>query len=227
MEQVSSIKTALLDVSVARLAQIGWPALTPQGIALIRNAPLPPNEKWKQDQIDVMPTIVKLARERKLELFQSMEVILEALKREPLAIHVVDLLTDVPLGLVPPAVERSCFMRMELFKYAEKEVMIQFCKILLTVNREKLVSKSSSLLLGITDFGIQNLKDVQRFKELCHGINETHYPDAFHLWTAETNGLDYFLTADKKFINLMTKTKRIDLQSIPISPQDLVNSMEI
>jgi hypothetical protein len=76
---------------------------------------LPPDQKWKQDQIEAMPTIVRLAKERKIELFQSMEMILEALKGEPLAAHIVDLFKDVPLGLVPHLRQaKTCKLRKPL-----------------------------------------------------------------------------------------------------------------
>jgi hypothetical protein len=58
-------------------------------------------------------------------------------------------------------------------------------------------------------------------------LPENHYRDALHLWTAEVNGLDYFLTADKTFINVMTKTSRVPLPTRPISPSDLLAELGV
>jgi hypothetical protein len=64
--------------------------------------------------------------------------------------------------------------------------------------------------------------NLDRFRELCSGLTRQHYPDADHLWTAEANNLDYFLTADRAFINVMTLTRRLALRSKLISPRDLL-----
>ncbi|HZK14733.1 MAG TPA: hypothetical protein VFC55_09440, partial [Desulfobaccales bacterium] len=71
------------------------------------------------------------------------------------------------------------------------------------------------------------IKSLNRFKELCCALDEKHYPDAFHLWTAEVNGLDFFLTADRKFINVMSKTSRSQLKTKPIAPVDFLDYLGI
>jgi len=42
-----------------------------------------------------------------------------------------------------------------------------------------------------------------------------------------TNELDYFLTADRAFINVMTKTARVQLKTKPIAPRELLDELEI
>jgi hypothetical protein len=68
---------------------------------------------------------------------------------------------------------------------------------------------------------------LKGFKEICRDLSEKHYPDAFHLWTADMNELDYFLSADKKFVSVMTLTKGTQLISRPIAPRDLLECFGI
>lgn len=77
-----------------------------------------------------------------------------------------------------------------------------------------------------SDFERSNLKSLGRFTELCANLDETHYPDAFHLWTAEVNNLKFFLTADKKFINVLTETSQVALTTRPISPYDFLQMLK-
>ena len=74
---------------------------------------------------------------------------------------------------------------------------------------------------------LNNLRNVQRFRELCAGLSEKQFPDAFHLWTAEINGAQMFLTTDRKFIRVMTKTKKTNLSCVPVSPQELLEHLNI
>jgi hypothetical protein len=104
--------------------------------------------------------------------------------------------------------------------------VVKFCKWLLEPNVETLADR----LKGqerYPSFLLNNLKAVKRFREICNGLAEKQFPDAFHLWTAEVNNIKYFLTIDKKFINAMTKSKRINLPCRPLSPSDLLDMLEI
>ena len=73
-----------------------------------------------------------------------------------------------------------------------------------------------------------NFRNLGRFHELVDALPaEQHWPDALHLWTAETHGAGYFLTMDKKFINALTKTARIDLPTKPVRPSKLLADLGI
>lgn len=50
-------------------------------------------------------------------------------------------------------------------------------------------------------------KCLRRTHVLRSGI--AHYPDALHLWTAEENGLDVFLTHDRRFKNVIESKRNL------------------
>ena len=91
--------------------------------------------------------------------------------------------------------------------------------------------------MKLPDYYRQNFANLKRFREICEPITKNtkakqdkkdeQIRDAFHLWTAEVNNLDYFLTADKKFINLMTVSSKIDLPTPPIAAATLLEKLGI
>jgi hypothetical protein len=52
-------------------------------------------------------------------------------------------------------------------------------------------------------------------------MDRAHYPDAVHLWTAEENGMDVFLTDGRKFLNVIRRQK-VDLHCKALLPSKLV-----
>ncbi len=62
--------------------------------------------------------------------------------------------------------------------------------------------------IGLTDFEVESLKEIYWYKEVCKrsGSSE-NYPDIYYVWTAERNGIDVFLTLDKKLVNIFTGIK--------------------
>jgi hypothetical protein len=129
-----------------------------------------------------------------------------------------DLMKDIRPEHVPAAISRGKFEQMELFEFAEKVRVVAFCKLLLKLRYETL-APYPEVIARFTEFELGNLQLLDRFRELCLHVAEKHYPDVFHLWTAETNGLNYFLTTDQKFINVMGKKT---LSTRPIAPRDLL-----
>jgi hypothetical protein len=182
---------------------------------------------WLKNQVEVLPTIMKLARESNFLLYTYSELEIETFKGSfDLRGGKGDLLKDVKIDDILSAVERSKFQQMDLIEYSKKETLIKFCKFLLEVDFKEF-EKRPRFLSKFTDFERQNLKSLNRFSKLCSSLDETHYPDAFHLWTAEVNGLDFFLTADRKFINVMNKTSRAHLKTKPIAPVDFLDHLGI
>ena len=51
--------------------------------------------------------------------------------------------------------------------------------------------------------------------------------DIFHLWTGETNNIEYFLTIDKRFINAISQNQRSNLPCKPIAPDDLLSELNV
>lgn len=68
------------------------------------------------------------------------------------------------------------------------------------------------------------LRNLTIFREICHGIDEKHYPDVLHFWTAEENGMDVFLTMDRKFRNVMARQK-VKLNCRIMFPSELIKTV--
>jgi hypothetical protein len=194
----------------------------------VKQKPLPgPEQKWLREQVQAMPTIARLAHERSISLCLYPELELEGMAGPSFPSSPVgELLKGIAWESVPAAVERSKFQQMDLTIYVQKETVVNFCKVLLEWDQTALDAKVDDWPF-LTDFERRNLRDLGRFREICSALHETHYRDAFHLWTAEVNNLDYFLVIDKKFVNVITKTSRIALRTKLMAPADLVRDLGI
>lgn len=187
-----------------------------------------PNEKWKLEQVEAMPTIMRLARDGELQLSTYSELSHETEKASFPCWrgYIGDLMHNVQLQDVPAAIERSKLQQMDMKEYLEKGTFILFCKFLLQLQDSILATKPRFLSL-FSELEKKNLHALDRFRAMCNSLQETHYPDAFHLWTAEVNNLDYFLTIDKKFINAMTMTSKALGRAKPIAPRDLATELSV
>ena len=185
-------------------------------------------EKWKLRQINCLPTIGKISREEKIGLFTYSELRHEAWKRPNSFPNnlIGDIFSDIEFKEIDAAVERSYFFQNGSDNIFSADKMIEFCKWLLCTNIETLADQLSKQN-RFPSFLLENLKDVQRFRVLCDNLAEKQYIDAFHLWTGEVNKMQYFLTTDLKFINVMTETKNIDLPCMPVSPSQLLDDLKV
>jgi predicted nucleic acid-binding protein len=129
-----------------------------------------------------------------------------------------DIFRDIEIYNAFPALERSKFANYFLQDYIKKEKIIEFCKFLLMLNDKHI--NELSIVLKFTEFEIASLQSIKHFQKLLSKINETHYADAFHLWTAERNNLDFFLTLDKKFINVIRNSQCDIFECQPILPEE-------
>jgi hypothetical protein len=222
--------SALVDTSVWRLAEFVRPVKVHQKVTILGNEQtLPilamrrigPYEPWKEQQIEALPTIARLACEGIVKLFEYDELEFETLKGTILGGVVTHLLAEVPTFRAKSPIERSHFQQMDVQQYVHKSTFVKFCRWLLSLNTVQ-IKKRTDLRASFP-----HPDSIERFKEICSNLPEKHYPDAFHLWTAETNGLDYFLSADKRFARVMTLTKHMRLNSKLIAPRDLVESLGI
>ena len=237
----NSCFTALLDTCLFRIAPAqevvfesldGWvPSLRGPRNSVARLATrhlpnIPDNERWKRAQSEAMPRIAQSAREGKVYLFTYDEIEIENLRGTLFPSGVVaHCLAGVKIGHVPAAIERSIFQKMPLHTFTEKSTRIDFCRGLLSLDYREL-TKRPKFMSMFSDFERRNLESLRRFTELCANLDETHYPDALHLWTAEVNNLKFFLTADKKFINAMTETSQVALTTRPICPYDFLHVLK-
>lgn len=191
--------------------------------------PLPSaDQEWKIKQIVCLPTVRRLAVEEKIKLYTYNELTHEAWKRPgsfPLN-FLGDLFAGITFQHVDAAVERSFFFQMEFSEYLKNDEMIKFCVWLLDSKVEELADRFEGQE-RYPVFLLNNLRQVERFRELCKGLAKKQYPDAFHLWSAEVNEMEYFLTTDRKFIQVMTETKNINLPCKPVSPSDFLNILRV
>ena len=165
---------------------------------------------WKRNEFNCLPTISKLVKDKKLSLYRYIELEIEKWKSSgSFPANTLGRLFKISeMETVASAIDRSYFFQSSLGDHVKKDNVIDFCKWLNIPNLEKSIL-NSNLIEILPQNMLENIKNLQRYRELCNGISESQYIDAFHLWSAEVNGIDFFLTTDKKFVNVMKKTKRI------------------
>lgn len=175
-------------------------------------------------------TVARLAREGVLIFCTSVEIGFERFNASAgFQGFVGDLFRDIKYQHVPAAIERSYFSQsIDTGKYASGQAQADWYKdFLLEVDENQLLDTLKEYT-ELPSFDLNNIANLHRFKELCRYLDTDDYRrDAFHLWTAEVNKLDYFLTDDKSFINKMTLSTPLDLPTPPISPVRLLDTLRI
>lgn len=83
-----------------------------------------------------------------------------------------------------------------------------------------------------TDFELYCAKNLSTFQEMCDNkvLGRKRAQDIYHLWSAECNNLDYFLTTDAKLINsynTAVRHKKINLNCNLINPKDFIKELNI
>ncbi len=210
--------------------EVNWAGGTTEVDILGYRGKKPRQGEWLSKQISALPTIARLAREGRLVLCTSREIQFEGMFG---AIgtqgSIGDVFRDHEFQHVPPAVDRSYFSASVNFnKYASGEEQVKWYKdFLLKVDESAFLEKTKGHL-ELPKFDQANFENLGRFREICRNLNsDDQIRDAFHLWTAEVNGLNYFLTADKRFINAVTVTAKLELSTPPISASSLLERLGI
>ncbi len=95
---------------------------------------------------------------------------------------------------------------------------------------EAMITHSQELRL--TKFEIESLNNLQWFQFLCERSGPEKYPDIFHLWAAERNGLHIFLTLDNDLPELVSRVngerrKKIKIATQVLKPLELLNQLGI
>ena len=186
------------------------------------------DSRWIATEVACLPTVARLATDGTIALFESQETRFEALRASIGARGTKgDILARVAINRVPDAVDRFYFRTGTIDRIASRQDVIDFCRFLRKAAPE-FFEKTPDLWNRIPETMQANLGDLGRFHELIDALpTERHWPDALHLWTAETHGAGYFLTMDQKFINALTKTARIDLPTKPARPSELLDHLGI
>jgi len=188
-----------------------------------------PEHEWMRAEFECLPTVARVAHEERVQFCTYSELENEAMKRPQgfPATLVGDLFRGIKFRRIDAAIERSCFFQMEMSKFLSPEQMIKFCTWLLECDSRSPRLDALESSGHVPPFYIGNLRKVERYRSLCSGLSERQYADAFHLWTAEVNGLDYFLTMDRKFIRAMTESSRLSLPCKPIPPSVLLDVLGV
>lgn len=193
-----------------------------------RRPDLPLSQTWRKSQIECLPTLARLAREGRLTICSYNELKFEEWRgRRGMQGTFGDLFGDITISKVQPAVERSFFQQStEIKRQVSKDTLVEFCQFL--INTDPILWESVPRIWQILpEFSRINLVNLIKFKDLCGPLTKNHFADAFHLWTAEVNNLDFFLTIDKKFSNAVRQNRSLDFHCAPAAPELLVQAFGI
>lgn len=185
--------------------------------------PYPPKGGWIQHEIDYLEKIADFCRQGTITPYVSQELLAEdRVQKYPSRLY-HNVFRGVHFQKAKCAFVRSRY-GITLERYRSKEDVIRHCKIyFLDTTRERqerfIEKMHDNPQFSLSDVEERSIRSTHVFQEICHGISETHYPDALHLFTAEMNDIDVFLTLDNKFKNV------IDRQQISLSCRTLLPSM--
>lgn len=231
----SAYKKAAIEVSVKTPKKVTWGGKehvfeipTPQRAAHTLNQP---------EQLNAYEKIIKMVHVGSVQFYTYSELQHEAWNAaDPRYIGARYLLDGITLHHIDPAVERSRFQQMEFGKYIgitngkkksdKSSKMIEFCELLLGFNDDVVSRLLEIPYFNFTQQEKDNLKS-HRFRELAQGLAIHQLSDAFHLWSAEAAGLDYFLTFDGKFVRAMTMTSKLSLPCKPVQPITLLQILNV
>lgn len=189
--------------------------------------PFPEKNDWKQKEIESHATIAALCRNKIIAPYITDELKAEelrSLKFPPRKYE--NLFTGIHFEAAQCPLKRSKW-GISMSQKMDKKDVINYCKCFFLAPSAQRIEKFISGMKenpakNLSEFEERCLRRVNVFRAMCHGINETHYPDALHLWTAEENGMEAFLTTDKKFRNVMDRQK-VDLKCVITFPSELIN----
>jgi len=207
----------------------------------------PPDDAVYRCQIEALFTIGRLIREGSIKAYQYNEIVFERM-RDRIGMPVCDALRGCDIHFCETPIIRSRFRQTRNFMDAiakggrkdRKAGRIQgaasqvACFEWLCSLRKTQIGTLLSYAdkLGLTDFEIESFKHIDWFQFLCRRAGLENSPDIFHLWTAERNGLDGFLTLDKRLANLVRqvrkeKAKTIEIKTMVFEPLDLLIKLGI
>lgn len=176
-------------------------------------------------EIDCLPTISKLIKERKISAYRYTELDYEDWKSSGSGQeNLGDLFPSLQMNIIESAIERSYFFQSKLLEYIEKESIKDFCQWLNVKGAKDNIYKIVDIQ-KIPNKMRENIDNISRYQEICHRLQKIdQYIDAFHLWSGEIKQISYFLTVDKKFINAVNKANS---SCIPILPSEFIKIMNI
>jgi hypothetical protein len=202
--------------------QIGW---------LVRRwqaRRLDPTAHRLREQISFIASITAAMRAGRFAAYTSSELRHEGWDLVRGRNRLGDLWAGVRFANVDPPLERSTFRgSLTVDQVYSGKHQQEFCEILLQYARTG-APQELLAVLQLDDFQRANLGRLSEFRLLCEAVGPKCYRDAFHLWTALCNDLDYFLTTDEKFLRILRqRCGRADLVRPAISPRELVAKFDL
>ena len=197
-------KDALTHRTVVEKRIIEWGDIPREREVAVRKS-FPPrsDEDFRLEQITYIAALPELVSAGHIELFQSVELLMEDArnKRRDPGYLGLDVLEGVPIGSVKSPVFRTIVFGHNRSIGTTEDEQIAFFK-------------------SITD---------ERFREIRRALDDgkdRHIGDAYHFWTAEHAGLDIFLTTDRKFIRVFEQkaAKKINPRAEVMSPKQICES---
>ncbi len=246
----------MLDNSIPGHSQLCDWAMGPQGplfgpvygryevLGIRRKAP-DPNPAF-QAEIDCLLTVGRLIREGRVEAFTYSELDCER-DNQFIGSPMLDALAECRIQRCPSAVERSRFLVGRYTAFARKGgkrdrkkgldcglSQIAFMEMLCDLTGEavsQIVSWRESL--GLTEFEAESFENLSCFQQICRFSGSIeNYPDMFHLWTAQRNKIDVFLTLDNRMANIgkaIAKSRSVSFEypTQLLRPSDLLRILGI
>ena len=236
------IPSALIDTSTLRHAVASQATTTEKtvqwgpneikvNVAVIKGKRLPGREgDWLVEQIRAIPTVGKLAREGKLKLYDCVGTRHERWLGAPgMRGQLGDALRGVSIRQAKITLDPS-YLKSTI-KFDRAEIMNAIPELV-----GKLIKLTDEHLSVLQKFAIeknfpegfkQALRAVPRLQKLCWKSPPNHLKDIYHIWTAEINEVDYFLTTDRSIIRYFLQTSRIELRTKLIGPCELARELGV
>jgi hypothetical protein len=199
-----------------------------------------------QNEIDALFTIGRLIREQIITAYSSSELSFEAWRGRR-RVNAFNALQDCEIHSCPSPLERYKFRKTINFaEYVNKGgkkdrknkreygdasqiPFMDWLKNLPSSTVESILDNAD--LLGLSSFEKESVKEIGWFQAICKKFDSNeHLPDVFHLWTAERNQLDVFLTLDKKFSKMLGINENKNMPPIVtkvLTPVELLHELGI
>jgi hypothetical protein len=176
-----------------------------------------------------LPTIGRLAREGRLELCTYAEICGAPSTAGPRG-TVLDLLGDVTIATVEPAIDRAAIDSDVFRDAAQSGALLRFCTRVKS-GHQGLEQLPIEFVARLPDTTRRGLASLHRFRELAARTQGEHLVDLFHLWTGELAGCDYLLAMDGGIEAFLDGRVRPNLDEPlhcnPIEPEDLLVALQV
>lgn len=224
----------LLDQSIradARVAHLTSVTLENVGnrLVLIQMRPRKKvGSERRQKEIECLPTIARLAKEKKIILFTYEELLNEFYKARGTwsDIGIGDLLHDIPIEALPSPIRRGLFFQSNFDTHVQSKGLRDFVFWLVSSYDDRWLDVPI-IKESINSREIRNLKGLHVLKTMCQNVEKKHYGDIFHIWAGHTNNIDWFLTTDFKLKNAVASRSSDFPTCYPITPSELLEKIGI